>query len=185
DRIVSAQVNNISDLQTIVPSVNFGNDFNQAKIFIRGVGANTSTTGSSTGVAFHVDGAYVARAEAQLTSLFDLERIEVLRGPQGTLYGRNAVGGSINVITAKPTDDLTGYGRMSYGNYSALTAEAAISGPITEGIRARLAIKTENRDGYGSNPVSGKDIDDLNRRMGRAQIEFDLGPTADLLLSAE
>jgi len=185
DRIVSAQVNNISDLQTIVPSVNFGNDFNQAKIFIRGVGANTSTTGSSTGVAFHVDGAYVARAEAQLTSLFDLERIEVLRGPQGTLYGRNAVGGSINVITAKPTDDLTGYGRMSYGNYNALTAEAAISGPITEGIRARLAIKTENRDGFGTNPVSGKDIDDLNRRMGRAQIEFDLGERADLLLAAE
>ncbi|HWJ71332.1 MAG TPA: TonB-dependent receptor [Sphingobium sp.] len=185
DRIVSAQVNSISDLQTIIPSVNFGSDFNQAKIFIRGVGANTSTTGSSTGVAFHVDGAYVARAEAQLTSLFDLERIEVLRGPQGTLYGRNAVGGSINVITAKPTDILSGYARFSYGNYNALTTEGAISGPITEGIRARLAIKTENRDGYGINPVSGRDIDDLNRRMGRAQIEFDLGPKADLLIAAE
>jgi len=184
-RITDAGVNSISDLQTIVPSVNFGSDFNQAKIFIRGVGANTSTTGSSTGVAFHVDGAYVARAEAQLTSLFDLERIEVLRGPQGTLYGRNAVGGSINVITAKPTDTLEGYGRFSFGNYNALVTEGAISGPITDGIRARLAIKTENRDGFGTNPVSGKDIDDLNRRMGRAQIDFDLGPRADLLLSAE
>lgn len=185
DRIVSAGVNSISDLQTIVPSVNFGSDFNQAKIFIRGVGANTSTTGSSTGVAFHVDGAYVARAEAQLTSLFDLERIEVLRGPQGTLYGRNAVGGSVNVITARPTDVLSGYGRLSYGSYNALTAEAAVSGPITDGIRARLAVKTEDRDGFGTNPVSGKDIDDLNRRMARAQIEFDLGPKADLLLSGE
>jgi Outer membrane receptor proteins, mostly Fe transport len=185
DRIASAGVNNISDLQTIVPSVNFGSDFNQAKIFIRGVGANTSTTGSSTGVAFHVDGAYVARAEAQLTSLFDLERIEVLRGPQGTLYGRNAVGGSINVITARPTDVLSGYGRISYGNYNALTTEAAISGPITEGIRARLAVKTENRDGYGVNPVSGKDVDDLNRRMGRASLEFDLGRDATLLVAGE
>ncbi|MCW2338471.1 iron complex outermembrane receptor protein [Sphingobium sp. B2D3A] len=185
DRIASAGVNSISDLQTIVPSVNFGSDFNQAKIFIRGVGANTSTTGSSTGVAFHVDGAYVARAEAQLTSLFDLERIEVLRGPQGTLYGRNAVGGSINVITARPTDIFSGYGRIGYGNYNALTTEAAISGPITEGIRARLAIKTENRDGYGVNPVSGKDVDDLNRRMGRASLEFDLGREATLLVSGE
>lgn len=185
DRIASAGVNNISDLQTIVPSVNFGSDFNQAKIFIRGVGANTSTTGSSTGVAFHVDGAYVARAEAQLTSLFDLERIEVLRGPQGTLYGRNAVGGSINVITARPTDVLSGYGRISYSNYNALTTEAAISGPITEGIRARLAVKTENRDGYGVNPVSGKDVDDLNRRMGRASLEFDLGRDATLLVAGE
>ncbi|MBO9580605.1 MAG: TonB-dependent receptor [Sphingobium sp.] len=185
DRLVSAGVNNISDLQTIVPSVNFGSDFNQAKIFIRGVGANTSTTGSSTGVAFHVDGAYVARAEAQLTSLFDLARVEVLRGPQGTLYGRNAVGGSINVITAKPTNNFEGYGRISYGNFNALTAEAAVSGPISEGIRARLAIKTEGRDGFGVNPVSGKDVDDLNRRMGRAQIEFDLGPKATWLVAGE
>ncbi|MBN8829872.1 MAG: TonB-dependent receptor [Sphingomonadales bacterium] len=185
DRIADARVSSISDLQTIVPSVNFGSDFNQAKIFIRGVGANTSTTGSSTGVAFHVDGAYVARAEAQLTSLFDLERIEVLRGPQGTLYGRNAVGGSINVITARPTDVLSGYGRFSYGNYNALTTEAAISGPITEGIRARLAIKTEDRDGFGVNPVSGKDVDDLNRRMARASIDFDLGRDASLLVSGE
>ena len=76
-------ISNLSDIQSAVPSVTFGNDFNQAKVFIRGVGANTSTTGSSTGVAMHVDGAYVARAEAQLTSMFDLERVEVLRGPAG------------------------------------------------------------------------------------------------------
>ena len=103
DRLVASQVSSIQDLQTIIPSVNFGSDFNQAKIFIRGVGANTSTTGNSTAVALHVDGAVVARAEAQLTSLFDLERVEVLRGPQGTLYGRNTTGGAINVITRRPT----------------------------------------------------------------------------------
>ncbi|OYY90852.1 MAG: TonB-dependent receptor [Sphingomonas sp. 28-66-16] len=185
DRLATAQVNNLQDLQTIVPSVNFGSDFNQAKIFIRGVGANTSTTGSSTGVALHVDGAYVARAEAQLTSLFDLERVEVLRGPQGTLYGRNAVGGSVNLITAKPTTELSGYGRLTYGNYNQLVAEGAISGEIITGVRARLAVKTENRDGFGRNPVTGGDIDGLNRRMGRVQLDFDLGPRSTLLLSGE
>ena len=185
DRLQAAQINNLQDLQNIVPAVNFGNDFNQAKIFIRGVGANTSTTGSATGVALHVDGAYVARAEAQLTSLFDLERVEVLRGPQGALYGRNAVGGSINLITAKPTDDLGGYARLTYGNYNAINAEVAIGGPITTGIDFRVAAKTENRDGFGKNPLNGSDIDNLSRRMVRGQLLFDLAPKTTLLLSGE
>lgn len=185
ERLADAQIDNLEDLQAIVPSITIGNDFNQAKLFIRGVGANTSTTGNATGVALHVDGAVVSRAEAQLTSMFDLERVEVLRGPQGTLYGRNATGGSINLITAKPTSSFEGYGRVSYGNYSALTLEAAVSGPITDGINARLAVKSEDRDGFGENPVTGRDIDDLNRRMARAQIDFRLSDTANLLLMGE
>ena len=123
DRLESAQINNLEDLQQIVPTITFGNDFNMAKIFIRGIGANTSTTGSEPGVAVHVDGVVISRAEAQRTSLFDIERVEVLRGPQGTLYGRNAVGGSINLITAKPTAELDGYARLSVGNYDALFME--------------------------------------------------------------
>jgi len=185
DRLSSSQVNSLQDLQTIVPSVNFGNDFNQAKIFIRGVGANTSTTGNATGVALHVDGAVVARAEAQLTSLFDLERVEVLRGPQGTLYGRNATGGSINLITAKPTRDLSGYGRLTYGNYNSIVAETAVSGPITEGILFRIAGKIEDRDGYGENPITGSEVDDLKRRMVRGMLQFDFSDTTDLLLTGE
>jgi len=185
DRLSEAQVNGLQDLQTVVPSVNFGSDFNQAKIFIRGVGANTSTTGNATGVALHVDGAVVSRAEAQLTSLFDLERVEVLRGPQGTLYGRNATGGSINLITAKPTRDLSGYARLTYGNYDAIISEAAISGPIIDGIAFRIAGKTEDRDGYGENPVTGSEVDDLKRRMVRGHLQFELGAATDLLLTGE
>lgn len=185
ERLTDAQIGNLQDLQTIVPTVNFGADFNQAKVFIRGVGANTSTTGGSTGVALHVDGAYVARAEAQLTSLFDLERVEVLRGPQGTLYGRNAVGGSINLITARPTRDLGGYARLTYGDYNYLVAEAAISGPIAPGILFRVAGRTEDRDGFGSNPARDSDIDDLQRRMARAHLQFDFSPAASLLLTGE
>jgi iron complex outermembrane recepter protein len=185
DRLATAQVNSIQDMQTIVPSVNFGSDFNQAKIFIRGVGANTSTTGNSTAVALHVDGAVVARAEAQLTSLFDLQRVEVLRGPQGTLYGRNATGGSINLITAKPTRELSGYARATYGNYDATTLEGAISGPITDKLLVRVAAKDENRGGFGVNPVSGQDVDDLNRSMARAHLEYDFTDDTSLLLTGE
>jgi iron complex outermembrane recepter protein len=185
DRLAESQINNLQDLQTIVPSVNFGSDFNQAKIFIRGVGANTSTTGNATGVALHVDGAVVSRAEAQLTSLFDLERVEVLRGPQGTLYGRNATGGSINLITAKPTRDLSGYTRLTYGNYNQIIAEAAISGPITDSILFRVAAKTENRDGFGENPITGNDVDDLGRWMARGHLLFEFSDAVELLLTGE
>jgi iron complex outermembrane receptor protein len=165
--------------------VNFGSDFNQAKIFIRGVGANTSTTGNSTAVALHVDGAVVARAEAQLTSLFDLQRVEVLRGPQGTLYGRNATGGSINLITAKPTRELSGYARMTFGNYDTRTMEAAISGPITDKLLVRLAGKDEDRGGFGVNPVTGQDVDDVNRGMARAHLQYDFTDKTSLLLTGE
>jgi len=185
ERLQDQQINNLQDLQVAVPAVTFGNDFNMAKIFIRGVGANTSTTGSSTGVALHVDGVYVARAEAQLTSLFDLERVEVLRGPQGTLYGRNAVGGSINLISAKPAASTSGYVRASFGNYSHLVTEAALGGPITDGIRFRVAGKADQADGFGENPATGRDVDDSGRWMARGHLEFDLGPAAELLLSTE
>jgi iron complex outermembrane recepter protein len=184
ESLANQKIGNLEDLQSIVPSVNIGNDFNQAKLFIRGVGANTSTTGSSTGVALHVDGAYVARAEAQLTSLFDLERLEVLRGPQGSLYGRNAVGGSINLITAKPTKDFSGYVRGTYGNYNQIVTEAAINLPISDSLRIRIAGKTEDRDGFGRNPTTGVDVDDLKRRMVRGHLQFESG-IVDLLLTGE
>ena len=107
-----------------------------------------------------MDGAVVSRAEAQLTSLFDLERVEVLRGPQGSLYGRNAVGGSINLITAKPTEELDGYARLSFGDYDYINFEGAIGGPIAgDWLLGRIAVKTEDRDGFGENPVTGNDVD--------------------------
>jgi iron complex outermembrane receptor protein len=185
DRLVANQVNNLQDMQTIVPSVNFGSDFNQAKLFIRGVGANTSTTGNSTSVALYVDGAVVARAEAQLTSLFDLQRVEVLRGPQGTLYGRNTTGGSVNLITAEPTRELSGYARVTGGNYSALSEEFAVSGPITSSVLFRIAGKNETRGGFGVNPVSGQDVDDVNRRMTRGNLQFDFTDNVRLRLTGE
>lgn len=185
ERLQDAHIDNLSDLQTIVPYVYFGNDFNMAKTFVRGVGANTSTTGSETGVALYLDGAFVARAEAQLLSLFDLERVEVARGPQGTLYGRNAVGGAINLITAKPTRDPEGYLRVTYGNFQHIVGEGALSGPLSDTLFARVAFKTENRSGFGVNPVTGHDVDDLSRAMVRGEVNWVPNDKFDVLLTGE
>src|SRR5690606_467165 len=110
---------------------------------------------------------------------------EVLRGPQGTLYGRNATGGSINLITAKPTRDFSGYARATYGNYNQLVTEAAISGPITDNILFRVAAKTENRDGFGENPVTGIDVVAIVRWIARASLVFEFSESIDLMLNGE
>lgn len=185
DRLAAAHIQNLEGLQVVVPNVSFGNDFNVAKIFIRGIGMNVSTNGTDPAVAVYVDGAVISRPEAQFASLFDLERTEVLRGPQGTLFGRNAVGGAINLITAKPTHDLTGYGRFTVGNYNTFTGEGAISGPLADGIYARAAVRIDTRGGFGKNIVTGNDIDNLNKQMARLQLEFDKGGPFTLLLSGE
>src|SRR5690606_14880626 len=121
----------------------------------------------------------------QLTSLFDLERVEVLRGPQGTLYGRNAVGGSVNLITRKPTSELEGYVRAALGNFDQLDLEAALGGPLTDRVLGRLAVKSDSRGGFGVNPVTGREVDDLNRQMARGHLQFLVSDTLTWLLTAE
>jgi iron complex outermembrane receptor protein len=169
-----------------VPSISFGNDFNFAKLFIRGIGLNSSFPGADPSVALHVDGAVIAQAGAQMSAMFDLERIEVLRGPQGTLYGRNATGGAINLITAKPSAALDGYARFTLGGSDVNTlAEGAVGGPLSNSLRARLAVRYLNRDGYGVNEITGSDIDNARQFSTRLSVQYLVGEAFDLLLSAE
>lgn len=176
----------IESLQNLVPSISFGNDFNFAKLFIRGIGLSSSLPGVDPSVALHVDGAVVSLAQAQLGSMFDLERVEVLRGPQGTLYGRNATGGTVNLITAKPTDSLDGYIRQTIGGDAfLLQTDAAVGGPITEGVNGRLAIQWIRRDGYGINEFTGNDIDNARQFSARAHIDFKPSDSFSFLLTGE
>ena len=108
-----SQVDNIEDLTQLVPNVNFGQQFGNARIAIRGIGFDTIAPGSEARVAYHLDGVYISRPSAGLAGFYDVERIEVLRGPQGTLYGRNATAGSVNIISRAPSHDFSGYGKFS------------------------------------------------------------------------
>lgn len=185
DRIETDQIISLEDLQYIVPSLSFGHSLGFAKIFMRGIGLNDQTSGDEPSVAFHVDGAVVNDPKAQFTSLFDLQRVEVLRGPQGILYGRNATGGSINVITAKPTRDFEGYIHASYGNYDRKLVEAAVSGPLNSWISGRIAYRGLWRGGYSKNETTGHDVENANRQGARAHLLFDFTDDVSLLLSGE
>ena len=186
DALANSQTSSIESLQYLVPSISFGNDFNFAKLFIRGIGLNSSFPGADPSVALHVDGAVIAQAGAQMGTMFDLERVEVLRGPQGTLYGRNATGGAVNLITAKPTDKMESYARLTVAGSDLETlAEGAVSGPLADTVRARIALRYLDRDGYGVNELTGHDIDNAKQLSGRVSVQFVPGENFDLLLTAE
>lgn len=118
-------------------------------IFVRGVGNFTLTPNSDPAIAFDYDGVYVGRPTGTQGVFYDLERVEVLKGPQGTLYGRNATGGAINVIPVQPqAGELSGYGTVSYGNYNSIIAEGAINIPMGEDGAARISASRASHDGY-------------------------------------
>jgi len=186
ERLTEARTLNLEDVQHISPSLSVGNNGGIAKIFMRGIGLSEQTAGVDPSVALHVDGAVVNSPIAQFTSVFDLERVEVLRGPQGTLYGRNATGGAINMITAKPTNVVDGYARATYGNYDQILLEFASGGPIVpDKLLGRFALRFNRHDGYGINEVTGNDVDDALNLSGRGQLQFLFNDRANLLLSAE
>jgi iron complex outermembrane recepter protein len=172
DAIRAGGVRNITDMQYEVPSLSVGHQFGVNRTFIRGIGLGNIELGADGSVAFHVDGAPVALPAAQLSTYFDIERVEVLRGPQGTLYGRNATGGSINLVTRKPTDRLAGDVTLTYGNYASVIAEGAIGGPIGERVRMRVAGKAEQRDGYGQNFYTKNDVNNRNAQAVRATVQW-------------
>jgi iron complex outermembrane recepter protein len=187
EALIDAQIDTLEDIQQVLPGIKVGNDFSFAKIFVRGIGLNSAFPGLDPSVALHVDGAVVAQAAGQFTSLFDVERVELLRGPQGTLYGRNATGGSINLITKKPTVEPEGYARVTVGGRDLnLLTDAALGGPLLgESVLGRVAVHLQDRDGYGTHTGTGKDIDDAKVRAGRTHLLFALQDDVELLLSAE
>lgn len=186
DAIGPGQIEDVESLARAIPNLSVGDQFGVNRVFIRGIGMTSIDLGADGAVALLQDGVIIARPAAQLAGFYDVERVEVLRGPQGTLYGRGATAGAINIVTKKPTEELDGYARASYGNYDAITLEGAVGGPIAgDTVMVRIAGKYDSRSGYGVNIVTGEDVDDRDAFALRGSVLARLSSNLDFTFQAE
>ena len=170
------QISTFVDLSAIAPGVNIAkNEGFKTVITIRGVGYETNQNAIATpSVSYHLDGIYVASPYSLQTDFLDLERIEVLRGPQGTLFGQNSTGGAINVITRAPTTDETyGSADLTMGNYGLLKTRAVINKPLSENLAMRASFISNSRDGFTENLTNGQDLDDADSTSARVRLSYE------------
>ena len=162
DQLDSALINDTMNLQFSVPNMLMGKgNFNSSEVRIRGIGAGAVGSSGDSGVGIHVNGVYLNNSRIFESQFFDTERVEVLRGPQGTLYGRNTTGGVVNVITAKPNaEELSGHLEATVGNYSNTQTRGHINIPLTDSLALRASGIWMNRDGFVDNEYNGNEIDD-------------------------
>lgn len=168
-------IRDLKDLGSIVPSLRVGERQNSANtnFFIRGFGNGANNAGIEPSVGVFIDGVYRSRTASQISDLPDLERIEVLRGPQSTLFGKNASAGVISIVTQKPKFDFGGNIEASYGNYNAVVIKGVVTGPITDTLAASLSGGYNRRDGYNKDLATGADLNDRNRWFVRGQLLFE------------
>ena len=152
-------------------------------IAIRGVANSDFVTNVESPVAIYLDEVYISQMSGTGFMLFDMERVEILRGPQGTLYGRNATGGLVHFVSRKPTQENEGYAKLTYGDYSQIKFEGAISGGFTDTFSARLAVSTHNNDGYITNRLGGK-LNNADDQSLRLQLLFEPSENFEALISA-
>lgn len=149
DKIQKSGLTQPTELSTLLPGVQVSQGGNTFQIYIRGVGSFNSTPLSDSAVAQSVDGVFASTTQAIAGSMFDIQRIELLKGPQGTLYGRNASGGALNIIpTAPRLDEFGGYVSIDGQNYNGITVEGAVNLPISKSLAGRVSFQTVSRDGY-------------------------------------
>ena len=185
DKLGPGGIQEVRDMQVDIPNLSLGDQFGFARVFMRGIGMTSIDIGGEGAVAFLQDGAIVPRPAAQLMGMFDLDQVEVLRGPQGTLYGRGATAGAINMVTAKPGKELGGYLSLTAGNYGLAQFKAAIDVPMSDTLSMRLAGSLDSRDGYGNNIFTGSDINDRDASAYRATFVYDAGGPLTATLSAQ
>lgn len=175
-------LHDVTDVVGQVPGLQFNQFGSTVTVYnLRGISQNDFSDHEEAPVAVYSDDAYVASTGALAGTLFDLQRVEVLRGPQGTLFGRNATGGLIQYISNKPTDDPQGYLVLTGGSYGEIDSEGALGGPLADKLDGRISFSTARHAGYIHNLV-GPDVNDQEQYAGRVQLLYKPTDNLDLLL---
>ncbi|KAA1194320.1 TonB-dependent receptor [Pseudohalioglobus sediminis] len=181
DALDDLNITSAGDYEALVPSLSVREE--PSRLFLRGIGRVTNTLGTEPGIGLYRDGIYSSELnELNRSTSLTTERIEVLRGPQGTLFGRNTSGGAINIISKRPTENFEHQVRGTIGNYDRLDWGVSSSGPITDALGYRVYAKQQTRDGYIEN-ISGKDIWDQDNRSWGAQLSWDVSDTFNIWFS--
>ncbi|GGD61283.1 TonB-dependent receptor [Lacimicrobium alkaliphilum] len=182
-----ARIDALNGIAERVPGFQM-NVYNAAEpeLFMRGIGSDIESAGAGAAIGVYVDGVYISRGVAAAMDLYDLASVEVLRGPQGTLYGKNVVGGAINFITRKPSLAYPeGKVELNVGNYGLLEGKGYVTGGISDNVGGKLAFSATKRDGFGENTFTGNDADTMDRYNLRGQLLFTPSDDLEILVSAD
>jgi iron complex outermembrane receptor protein len=173
-----------ADLQQLTAGLVINVNSNFAQPYIRGVGTDITTPGAESSVATFIDGVYQAQTFMGVQNLVGIERVEVLKGPQGTLYGRNATGGALIIRTFDPSEEFSANIRLIGGNYSRFGSQIYVTGGLADNVSANLAVSANVRQGFGRQLNTRERFNDDDYVLVRPKIRFELGETADLILTA-
>ena len=187
EELRNSGASDIRELNQVAPSLLVSSTGNEANgsARIRGIGTVGDNPGLESSVAVFVDGVYRSRSGNALSELGPIDRVEVLRGPQGTLGGRNSSAGLINIYTAPPEFEFSGYGAFTYGNYDAIKIEAGITAPLGDTVAARLDGVYFKRDGFYNDVVNDTDVNDRDRYLVRGQLLFEPTDTLSIRLTGD
>ena len=179
-------VDDMRKIASLTPSMVYNMSAGSAQIYMRGVGTDVNTITTEPGVAMFVDGVYMGTTSDQAATFENIERIEVLRGPQGTLYGRNTTGGNVNVITKLPGAEPDFSASLLYGDYDRVKASVSGGGSLIDGVfAARISLVKETADGYRDNAFNGDDLDDRDTFSSALSVVATPSDTFELILRGD
>ncbi|KEQ52327.1 TonB-dependent receptor precursor [Sphingobium chlorophenolicum] len=186
-KLAAVGIASTQELTVVTPGLSMPQTAGYSQPRIRGIGSSTNGPGQEPPIATYIDGVYLAAAPASLLTLNNIDRVEVLKGPQGTLFGRNATGGLIQVVTKDPSEKPTAAFNLSYAKYNDITADAYVSGPIADAFRADLALHYETQQsGWGTNLGTGNPAGTLPHDFaGRAKFLFEPGADTSIVLAVD